>query len=248
VREKLVFDTYRAWRSPDGEIVVSALRDELTSKLPGTDYVRDAAMHDTEHSLEAIAYWLKHARPDVEIVPIIVPAAPCSRFTELASTLGEVLAQAMSKKGWVLGQDVSIVISADGTHYGSDFDYTPYGEGGVDAYVKVAKRDRQLLKGTLAGKMSTKKAKKFYTACVDPQNPDQYRMPWCGRFSIPFGLLLLNETAKNLGLNTVKGWPLVFGTSVGGPILGTEIGIGTTAPSNLYHFVSFPGEVYTVLK
>ena len=33
-RDQLVFDTYRAWRSPDGEIPVSALRDELVARLP----------------------------------------------------------------------------------------------------------------------------------------------------------------------------------------------------------------------
>ena len=248
VRDKLVFDTYRAWRSPDGEIAVSSLRDELISKLPASDYVRDAAMHDSEHSLEAIAYWLKHARPDVEIVPIIIPAASFSRFEELALRLGQALAGAMKSRGWILGKDVSIVISSDGTHYGRDFNYEPYGEGGVNAYAKAVKRDREILKGPLAGTVSSKKARKFFEACVNPENPDEYRMPWCGRFSIPFGLLFLNETAKELGLKTVKGWPLAFGTTVGGPTLGQDLGIGATAPSNLYHFVTFPGEVYTVTK
>jgi predicted class III extradiol MEMO1 family dioxygenase len=251
LRDRLVFDTYRAWRSPDGEIAISPLREELISKLSAEDYLRDAAMHDSEHSLEAVAYWLKHARADVEIVPIIVPAASFSRFEELASRLGQALAQTMKREGWALGKDVSIVISSDGTHYGRDFDYTPYGEGGVSAYVKATARDREILKGPLAGRVSAEKAEKFFAACVDPKNPDQYRMPWCGRFSIPFGLLFLNETAKGLGLKAVKGWPLAFGTSVGGPTLGKdfgtkELGIGETAPSNLYHFVSFPAEAYTV--
>src|SRR5215831_3272836 len=48
-RDQLVFDTYRAWRSPDGEIPVSALRDELMAQLPAGMAVKDAAAHDSEH-------------------------------------------------------------------------------------------------------------------------------------------------------------------------------------------------------
>ena len=53
--DRLVFDPYRAWRSPDGEIAVSALRDELFEALPRDMAVKDAASHDFEHSIEGIA-------------------------------------------------------------------------------------------------------------------------------------------------------------------------------------------------
>lgn len=245
-KDALVFDSYRAWRAPDGEIPVSALREELLAQLSPGEALQDAAMQDSEHSVEAIAYWLKHQNPAVEIVPILVPAASFPRLQTLAGDLGKALAASLQKRGWRLGQELAIVISSDGIHYGADFAYTPYGEGGVEAYVKAVARDHELLAGPLAGPVTPAKAEAFYATVVDPAHPDSYRMPWCGRFSIPFGLLLLGETARHLGLAPPVGLPLAFGTSIGSPELPVKpLGMGATAPANLYHFVSYPGVVYT---
>lgn len=244
-RDRMVFDAYRAWRSPDGEIPVSGLRGELLATLSKDDFVQDAACHDSEHSLEAIAYWLKHQRRDIEILPILLPSARFERLETLAARLGTVLAAALQKRHWTLGRDVAIVISSDGIHYGSDFTYTPFGEGGVEAYVKAMAEDRALLQGPLAGPISTVKAHTFFSACVDSERPDEYRKPWCGRFSIPFGLLLLKATAKGLGQPVPVGIPAAFGASVDTPELPVKaLGLGATAPANLYHFVSYPGVVY----
>ncbi|HEX9011218.1 MAG TPA: AmmeMemoRadiSam system protein B [Holophagaceae bacterium] len=248
-RDALVFDPYRAWRAPDGEIPVSPLREELIAHLPAADVIRDAAMQDREHSVEAIAYWLKHQNPQVEILPLLVPAASFPRFQALASHLGGALAAAMQRRGWALGRDVAIVISSDGIHYGADFGHTPYGEGGVEAYVKATARDRELLNGPLSGTVTPAKAEAFFDAVVDPQHPDTYRMPWCGRFSIPFGLLLLDETARALGQSAPVGHPVAFGTSISFPELPVgPLGMGRTAPANLYHFVSYPGVAFTAGK
>ena len=246
-KDALVFDPYRAWRSPDGEIKVSGLREDLLARIPASDVIQDAAMQDSEHSVEAIAYWLKHQDPKVEIVSILVPAASFERFQELASHLGKALAESMKARGWAFGRDLAIVISSDGIHYGEDFKYTPYGGGGVAAYSDAVERDRQLLKGPLAGPVSVAKIRDFSTTVVNPQNPDQYRMPWCGRFSVPFGLLLLSETAQNLGLSVPTGHPVAFGTSISFPQIPVrDLGLGATAEANLYHFVSYPGVAYTL--
>jgi AmmeMemoRadiSam system protein B len=238
----LVFDPYRAWRSPDGEIKVSDLREPLLALLPAGDFVQDAAMQDSEHSLEAIAFWLRHQRPDVEILPLIVPSAPFERLQELAARMGRALASLMKARSLALGKDLAIVVSSDGVHYGADFKYTPFGEGGVEAYLKAVEQDRAILKETLAGPLSAGKARGFFAAVVDPKKPDEYRLPWCGRFSIPFGLLLLGETAGALGLPAPIGVPVAFGNSVGTPELPLrELGLGSTAPANLFHFVSYPG-------
>lgn len=245
--DALVFDPYRAWRAPDGDIRVSELREELLGGLPPEARLQEAAMHDAEHSLEALAYWLKHSRADLEIVPIIVPSAPFPRLEQLAAQLGRALAASMTRRGWTLGRDVAIVISADAVHYGADFKYTPYGEGGIDAYAKAVEQDLALLRGPLAGPVSAEKARQFYATCVNPDRPDEYRLTWCGRFSIPVGLLLLAETAKALGLATPVGIPIAYGTSVNGPELPVrEVGLGATAPANLHHFVGLPGVVFTL--
>ena len=82
---------------------------------------------------------------------------------------------------------------------------------------------------------------------VNPANPDEYRMPWCGRFSIPFGLLLMDETARALGQARPVGHPAAFGTSIGFPQLPVrDPALGVTAEANLYHFVSYPGMAYVL--
>jgi AmmeMemoRadiSam system protein B len=240
-RDQLVFDPYRAWNSPDGEIAVSALRDEIFATLPKDMAVKDAAAHDSEHSIEGIAYFLKHARPDVEIVPVIVPAASFERLSEMAAQLATALASAMKRRDWQLGRDVSIVISADGTHYGEDFKFTPYGWGGVKAYAKTVEQDRKLMRDTLGGLFRKEKARTFYETVVNPDNPDQYRVTWCGRFSVTLGTMLIGETARRLGMKAPQGVPVALGVSVDTPELAVrDLGVGPTAPANLYHFVTHP--------
>ena len=82
---------------------------------------------------------------------------------------------------------------------------------------------------------------------VNPDKPDEYRMPWCGRFSVPFGLYALAETAKRLGLAALRGMPLVLGVSVDTPQLKThDVGVAPSPPRrrNLYHFVTQPGVAF----
>jgi AmmeMemoRadiSam system protein B len=245
--DRLVFDPYRAWRTPDGPVAVSALREELLARLPRENYVQDAAMHDSEHSLEALAYWLKHIRPDVEIVPVIVPAAGFERLQSLADHLGAALAGAMKEHGWRLGSDVAIAISTDGVHYGPDFKHTPYGEGGIGAYAKAVEKDRSLLRGPLSGALTTAKVRDLYATFVDPEHPDRYRLTWCGRFAVPLGLLVLERLAQGSGSGAPFGRPVAYATSVGWPGLPVqEIGLGATAPASLYHFVSYPAVAFTL--
>ena len=244
-RDQLVFDSYRAWSSPDGEIAESPLREELIAALPEGMAVQDNAAHDMEHSIEGIAYFLKHARADVEIVPVIVPAASFERLSEEAASLGKALAASMKKRGWQLGRDVAIVISADGTHYGEDFRFTPYGEGGVKALDRAVDDDRKLMRDTLGGMISAEKARAFYATVVDPADPDQYRRTWCGRFSVTLGTMLVDETARALGLSTPRVVPVALGVSVDTPELAVrELGVAPTNPANLYHFVTHPALAY----
>ena len=172
---------------------------------------------------------------------MIVPVASFERLSEMASKLGGALAGAMKKRGWELGRDVAIVISTDGTHYGDDFKFTPHGVGGAQAFDKAVEDDRKLMRETLGGLVSAEKARAFYSTVVDPANPDQYRVTWCGRFSVTLGTLLIGETARRLGLPPPRSVPLALGVSVDTPELAVrDLGLGPTAPANLYHFVTHP--------
>jgi len=244
-KDVLVFDPYGAWRSPDGEVSISPLREDLLARLPKEDALQSAAMHDSEHSVEALVYWLKHQTPDVDIVPIVVPAMGFDRMQTLAAHLADALASSLKTRGWELGKDVAVVISSDAVHYGPDFKYTPYGEGGVEAYTKACAVDRVLLTGPLSGTLTAAKTRQVFETFCDPKDPGKYRLTWCGRFCVPFGLLLLEKLASDQNA-TLRGWPLAYATSVGSPQLPAKTpGLGVTAPSNLYHFVGYPAAAYT---
>jgi hypothetical protein len=188
--------------------------------------------------------WLRHEQPGLEIVPIIVPAARFERLQELADHLSAALAVEMKARGWRLGRDLAIAISADGIHYGPDFNQAAFGVGGREAYDRAVAKDHALLTGPLSGALTDTKVRTLYETFVDPERPDDYRWTWCGRFSVPLGLLTLERLARGSG--GAIGHPVAYGTSVGWPELGLrEIGMTPSSPSNLYHFVGYPGVAFT---
>jgi AmmeMemoRadiSam system protein B len=243
--DRLVFDPYREWSAPDGAVPVSSLRGALLARLPRADWTQDSVAHDAEHSLEPLVCWLRHLQPDLEIVPIIVPAARFERLQELADHLGAALEAEMADRGWRLGRDVAIAISADAIHYGPDFKQVAFGPGGLAAYRQAVAKDHGLLTGPLGGELTTGKLRAAYATFVDPDHPDDYRWTWCGRFSVPLGLLTLQRLARDAGGAT--GHPIAYATSVGWPEVGLrDLGMAPTAPSSLYHFVGYPGAAFTV--
>jgi AmmeMemoRadiSam system protein B len=244
-RNRVVFDTYRHWTAPDGAVPVSSLREGLLKRLPRADWVQDSTAHDAEHSLEPLVCWLRHTRPDLEIVPIIVPASPFDRLQTIAGDLASALEAELKARNWRMGRDVAIAISADAIHYGPDFKQTVFGEGGPEAYDKAVERDHQLLEGPMSDALTVPNIRTLYGTFVDPDHPDDYRWTWCGRFSVPLGLLVLERLGRNTG--GTFGHPVAYGTSISAPELGLrDIGMSPTAPSNLYHFVGYPGVAFTL--
>jgi AmmeMemoRadiSam system protein B len=244
--DRVVFDAYSEWTAPDGSVPVSDLRGALLRRLPREDWTQDTTAHDLEHSLEPLVCWLRHANSAVQIVPIIVPASRFERLQELGDHLGAALAAEMRARHWVLGRDVAIAVSADAIHYGPDFNQVAFGTG-VAAYEQAVAKDRGLLTGPLSGALTTEKIRALYETFVDPETPDTYRWTWCGRFSVPLGLLVLQRLTRDGG--GAIGRPVAYGTSIGGPEVGLrDIGMAPTAPSNLFHFVGYPGVAFSVAR
>jgi AmmeMemoRadiSam system protein B len=242
LQDRIVFDDFDAWHGPWGEIEVDPMRDELINALPASSFVVDNAMHCREHSLEAILPFLQRGHLNRTIVPILVPHMGSDRMEELSDELAGALVTIMQINGWQLGTDVAVVVSSDAVHYGPDFDYAPFGTD-AEAYEKAAARDRSLILDHLVGDLDPSKLRKFSSTLVDPDTLD-YRLPWCGRFSIPFGLELLRKLSLATEGNIPNGALLRYGSSLSEPELPVSTatrasGLGYTAPSNFHHWVGY---------
>jgi len=249
LRDRIVFDHFESWHGPWGPIEVDDLRGELIRALPTESYVIDNAMHSREHSLEAILPFLQRGHPNRTIVPILVPHMGWDRVEELTDQLALALVGTMKRRHWRLGEDVAVVVSSDLVHYGPDFEHAPFGTDAA-AYEDATRRDRSLIHENLSGGLNPADLRRLLGTLVDPETLD-YRLPWCGRFSIPFGLELLRKVALGSEGKVPDGALLRYGTSLSDAELpvsaeAREAGLGYTAPSNLHHWVGYASVGYRI--
>ncbi len=242
--DRLVFDSFKAWRGPYGPVTPSPLRDELIARLPASDIVVDNDMQEVEHSVEAIVPWLQALDRDVEIVPILVPYMGWDTLDRLASEVSAALATIMKEKGWVPGRDVAIIASADAVHYGdANWGGSVYADFGTspDGYAKAVERDRGLAGTELSGPVRRSALREFLYTCVDSTDVTRYKITWCGRFSVPFGLDVASRVNETLTGHPLTGTLLDYGTSLGEVSLDLDAipGLGVTAPNNLHHWVGY---------
>ncbi len=247
VQDRLVFDSFQAWHGPWGPVAVDPLRDELVNRLDPDMRVVDNTMHSREHSLEALVPFLARGRPERTVVPILVPHVHWDRLELMTTQLADILAEIMIRRGWQLGRDVAVVVSSDAVHYGPDFDHAPFGTG-IHSYEQAVDRDRELVNSFLEGPLEDARLRGLFESLVDPETLD-YRVPWCGRFSVPFGLELLRKLALRTANGVPRGQLLRYGTSLSEPELAVstatrESGLGYTAPSNLHHWVGYAAVGY----
>ncbi len=249
LRDRIVFDRFEAWHGPWGDIEVDPLRANLIDALPAESFVVDNAMHCREHSLEAIIPFLQRNHPKRTIVPILVPHMGWNRMGELSDQLAGALADIMNARKWRLGKDVAVVVSSDAVHYGPDFDHAPFGTD-ARAYEQAVARDLRIAREYLTGPLDSRKLRDFFDTLVDSADLE-YRLPWCGRFSIPFGLELLRKVSLAVEGSVPQGELLRYGTSISEPELPVSEtvranGLGYTAPSNLHHWVGYAAVGYSM--
>jgi AmmeMemoRadiSam system protein B len=243
-RDRMVFDDFERWHGPYSPVTVSPLRAELIERLSPESYVVDNDMHTVEHSIEAIVPWLQATRRDVEIVPVLVPYMDWETMDRLAGEFADALAAVMRERGLTLGDDVAVVASADAIHYGdAGWGGSNYADFGTDAagYERAVQRDIDLARRTLCGPVTTDGLHEFLTTCVDSDDVTRYKLTWCGRFSVPFGINVATRVVAQLEARSLRGTLLGYGTSVEEVSLDLESipGLGTTAPNNLHHWVGY---------
>ena len=242
VRDSLIFDSFDYWRGPFGPVKVSDLREEIISLLPDSIYTVNNDWQSEEHSVEGIIPFVQYYLPKAEIVSIVVPYMNWDRIQLLSNFLADALAKIIKKHGWKLGEDIAFIFSNDGDHYGDQGwggeNLAPFGADEA-GHKKQNEVDMSLIRNNLTGEITAAKLKEFCQR-VWGEDITKYKIYWCGRFSVPFGLNTVRLMMTKLGKKPLQGYFLRYDDSYHlGKLPLKNIGIGFTAPNNIHHWVGY---------
>ena len=243
VRDKIIFDNFDYWRGPYKPVpIMRELRKQIISKLDTSFYLVSNKYQSQEHSIEGIVPFLQYYNRKTEILPIIIPYMNWTRMDSIANALSEIISDIVKNNKWKIGKDIAFIMSTDCVHYGDDGwggkNYAPFGvdEKGFKAAVD---RDYYLCRNFLEGKIDTSKTRKFLYTLVD-KDLYTYKITWCGRFSVPFGLDFLYHLSADLNREPFSGKLLRYATSYDLGRLHIKLDKpGITAPRSLRHWVGY---------
>jgi AmmeMemoRadiSam system protein B len=235
----VILDKFKYWPGFRGPIAVSGLRDYLQERLDKSVFITNNRAHEIEHSIEALLPFLQYFNPEVKITPIMVAPMPFARMEEASAKLAEVIMGYMNEKKLAAGNDIFFLISSDGNHYGKDFDNSPFGEG-EKAWATALDLDRRLIRTYLTGVMDSAKIEGLTKELWGETYLDYRNTYWCGKYSIPFGLLTTEKIIKFTANKAISGTLFCFSDTYSEGVLPLKkTGMGTTAPFSLRHWVSF---------
>lgn len=246
--DKLVFGDFDYWQAPYGKIKISPLRDEIVQNLHEESFVVHDSMMQLEHSLEAIVPFLQKQSKNVEIIPVLVPYMTYQDMQKFSADLVAATSKVMKMHNLEFGKDLAVVISNDAIHYGSEdwggSNLAPFGTDSI-GNAKAHQKDEMIIEETLKGKISEEKIKRFNQYTVEDEDYKKYKWTWCGRYSVPFGLLFANKLNKNFNRKDLTGQFIGYRSSLRNQHIEVEdLGMGTTAPSKPTHWVAYLGMGY----
>lgn len=244
LENRLIFDSFKFWHGPYGPVNVSVLRDRITSQLPEDMYVIHNPLQTVEHSVEALIPFLQYQNRNIEIISILVPYMDFNTMQTISQHLAKVLFATMMEENLHWGEDIALLISSDAVHYGNEEwggkNYAPYGVDSTGNAHAVS-HELEIIKTCFEGELTQDKIARFFSYTVNPDDFREYKWTWCGRYSIPFGLLtsLYLQTLEKSSVLT--GIPVAYATSIKQPHLKVvDLGMGQTAIATPHHWVGYP--------
>jgi AmmeMemoRadiSam system protein B len=235
----LILDEYEYWPGLKKSIPVSELREYLKGRLDPSVFTVNNRAHEIEHSIEALLPFLQYFNPEVRITPIMVTPMPFERMEEVSAKLAEKISRYIKENHLAVGKDIFFLISSDGNHYGKDFNNSPFGEG-EKAWGTALALDQHLIKNYLTGVMDSAKIEGLTKELWGETYLDYRNTYWCGKYSIPFGLLTVEKTIALTMDKKIDGRLFRFSDTYSEGVLPLrKTGMGTTAPFSLRHWVSF---------
>jgi AmmeMemoRadiSam system protein B len=239
-REKLIFDEYEYWTGPFGNVSISGLREFLKGKLDKNYILVDNVAHQWEHSIEAEIPFLQYFNRDIKITPIMVTGMDFDTMERLSEMLATQIVEYIKANNLELGKDIFFLISADANHYGKDFDNLFFGEG-LAAHQKGTEHDKEIAEACLSGSMTVDKIRDLTQRLWGKTYADYKDTYWCGKYSIPFGMLTVLKTVEKVKAGKeLNGKILRYSdTYTEGVLPLKKPGYGITAPFSLKHWVGF---------
>ena len=244
LEDQLIFDSFTHWPGPYGDIAVSPLRERIMSGLPEASYRVSDPMHSLEHSVEAKLPFLQHYNRALEFVPILVPYMSFARMSELAPQLAGAIARIMHEERLEWGTDIALVSSTDAVHYGDDGwggrNYAFYGAN-AEGYAKALAHERQILDDCFEGDLRPDKVERFTRYTLADHDHREYKWTWCGRYSVPLGLLTAWHLQQLCAARPLVGTVLGYATSLEEQRIRVDDldGMGVTAAATLRHWVGY---------
>jgi AmmeMemoRadiSam system protein B len=220
----------------------------LLDKLKAKTFVVHDSMMQLEHSLEAINPFLQRNNSKVEIVPILVPYMTFENMNHFSTELSNVVSIILNEKNLNFGKDVAIVISNDAIHYGDEgwggINMAPFGVDSLGTE-KARLLDLEIIDKCLTKEITEEKISLFNKYTIQENNFKEYQWTWCGRYSVPFGLLFANKLNVLVNGKPLNGKLIDYRTTIHNRhILVEDLGMGITAPANQRHWVAFTGISY----
>jgi predicted class III extradiol MEMO1 family dioxygenase len=191
---------------------------------------------------------VQHFNPGVRITPIMVTAMPFERMEAISDTLSALIACYVRDRGLVLGKDIAFLISSDANHYGRDFNNTPFGDD-AEAHERGTAIDRALAGEYLVGEVSPGTIRALTGRLWGKKYTDPGETLWCGKYSVPFGVLTTLKVVQRVSGSGLHGTLLRYSDTYSGGVLPlVKTGMGLTAPFSLKHWVGFFSIAYTLAR
>jgi MEMO1 family protein len=237
----LILDDFKDWPGLAHTVAVSSLREYIKAHLDPSDFIVSDTAQALEHSIEALLPWLQYYNPNIMITPIMVTQMSYERMNDVADRLSKVIADYIQANHLVPGKDIAFLVSSDADHYGEDFDNSPYGED-AKAHEEATANDRRIAHTDLAGTLSPAKVQDFTQEMT-------HNTLWCGKFSIPFGLLTAEKVIDRLTGKQLEGRVLRYSDSYTESVLPLkDTGMGTTAPASYKHWCGWLSAAYYMAR
>ncbi len=239
VKNTLIFDNYDYWYAPYQNVRVSDLREYLEKRLNERDYIISNIFHSYEHSIEAVLPFLNYYSRGIEIMPVMIPPMDLNTMNRLSSRLSKLISDYLKEKGLSL-KDVIFLISTDANHYGEDFNNLEFGRG-EEGHRKARKHDLDIFEKYYKGKITQNRVKSIVNDGV------YQKTLWCGRYSIPFGLLTTEKTVERVAKKHLYGEFVRYDDTYIDPIIPLKgHGFGISAPFSLKHWVGHIAIAFTL--